>query len=205
VRVAHIDQAPSSHRQSQPKNVRFSTSCGGHYWPVVPLPADSAKTYGDSVHETAYRKTDAFLVPVAPPGRTSSALITNRNWEQSGRTSDRQRLGSLRHRPQAAERYLWSSTRRGRLPRPRGAPVRARRHQSHPCLLHDLGPSQHRRGEHCGQWCLVHNVLTAFDRSRSLKHVALVTGLKHYLGPFECTPRSSWTLRSARRCRGCPP
>jgi nucleoside-diphosphate-sugar epimerase len=32
---------------------------------------------------------------------------------------------------------------------------------------------------------LVRNVLTAFDRSRSLKHVALVTGLKHYLGPFE--------------------
>jgi hypothetical protein len=31
----------------------------------------------------------------------------------------------------------------------------------------------------------VHNVLAAFDRSDSLRHVALVTGLKHYLGPFE--------------------
>src|ERR1700722_15457966 len=32
---------------------------------------------------------------------------------------------------------------------------------------------------------LVRNVLTALDRSAGLRHVALVTGLKHYLGPFE--------------------
>jgi nucleoside-diphosphate-sugar epimerase len=32
---------------------------------------------------------------------------------------------------------------------------------------------------------LVTNVLTAFDRWRGLKHAALVTGLKYYLGPFE--------------------
>ena len=32
---------------------------------------------------------------------------------------------------------------------------------------------------------LVRNVLAALERSESLKHVALVTGLKHYLGPFE--------------------
>src|SRR3989440_2711708 len=32
---------------------------------------------------------------------------------------------------------------------------------------------------------LVRNVLAALERSKSLKHVALVTGLKHYLGPFE--------------------
>jgi nucleoside-diphosphate-sugar epimerase len=32
---------------------------------------------------------------------------------------------------------------------------------------------------------LVRNVLGALDRSASLRHVALVTGLKHYLGPFE--------------------
>jgi nucleoside-diphosphate-sugar epimerase len=32
---------------------------------------------------------------------------------------------------------------------------------------------------------LVRNVIAAFDQSRGLKHVALVTGLKHYLGPFE--------------------
>jgi nucleoside-diphosphate-sugar epimerase len=32
---------------------------------------------------------------------------------------------------------------------------------------------------------LVRNVLAALDRSKSLRHVALVTGLKHYLGPFE--------------------
>jgi nucleoside-diphosphate-sugar epimerase len=32
---------------------------------------------------------------------------------------------------------------------------------------------------------LVRNVLAAFDRSGSLRHVALVTGLKHYPGPFE--------------------
>jgi hypothetical protein len=31
----------------------------------------------------------------------------------------------------------------------------------------------------------VRNVLAALDRSKSLRHVALVTGLKHYLGPFE--------------------
>jgi nucleoside-diphosphate-sugar epimerase len=32
---------------------------------------------------------------------------------------------------------------------------------------------------------LVRNVLAAFKPSVSLRHVALVTGLKHYLGPFE--------------------
>jgi nucleoside-diphosphate-sugar epimerase len=32
---------------------------------------------------------------------------------------------------------------------------------------------------------LVRNVLAALERSASLRHVALVTGLKHYLGPFE--------------------
>jgi nucleoside-diphosphate-sugar epimerase len=32
---------------------------------------------------------------------------------------------------------------------------------------------------------LVRNLLAALDRSASLRHVALVTGLKHYLGPFE--------------------
>jgi nucleoside-diphosphate-sugar epimerase len=32
---------------------------------------------------------------------------------------------------------------------------------------------------------LVRNLLSALDRSKSLRHVALVTGLKHYLGPFE--------------------
>jgi nucleoside-diphosphate-sugar epimerase len=32
---------------------------------------------------------------------------------------------------------------------------------------------------------LVRNVLAALERSKSLKHVALVTGLKHYLGPLE--------------------
>src|SRR5260370_29892870 len=32
---------------------------------------------------------------------------------------------------------------------------------------------------------LVRNVLAALERSKNLKHVALVTGLKHYLGPFE--------------------
>jgi nucleoside-diphosphate-sugar epimerase len=32
---------------------------------------------------------------------------------------------------------------------------------------------------------LVRNLLAALDRSESLRHVALVTGLKHYLGPFE--------------------
>ena len=32
---------------------------------------------------------------------------------------------------------------------------------------------------------LVRNLLAALDPSESLRHVALVTGLKHYLGPFE--------------------
>src|SRR5437016_5323317 len=32
---------------------------------------------------------------------------------------------------------------------------------------------------------LVRNVLAALQRSKTLAHVALVTGLKHYLGPFE--------------------
>jgi nucleoside-diphosphate-sugar epimerase len=32
---------------------------------------------------------------------------------------------------------------------------------------------------------LVRNLLAALEPSRSLRHVALVTGLKHYLGPFE--------------------
>ena len=32
---------------------------------------------------------------------------------------------------------------------------------------------------------MLRNLLAALDDARSLKHVALVTGLKHYLGPFE--------------------
>src|SRR5580692_11067574 len=32
---------------------------------------------------------------------------------------------------------------------------------------------------------LVRNVLAALERSKNLRHAALVTGLKHYLGPFE--------------------
>ena len=32
---------------------------------------------------------------------------------------------------------------------------------------------------------MVHNVLDAVSRAESVQHVALVTGLKHYLGPFE--------------------
>ena len=32
---------------------------------------------------------------------------------------------------------------------------------------------------------MVRNLLEAVSRSRSVRHVALVTGLKHYLGPFE--------------------
>ncbi len=32
---------------------------------------------------------------------------------------------------------------------------------------------------------MVRNVLAALDRSAGLRYVALVTGLKHYLGPFE--------------------
>ena len=32
---------------------------------------------------------------------------------------------------------------------------------------------------------MVRNLLAALDSSESLRHVALVTGLKHYLGPFE--------------------
>jgi nucleoside-diphosphate-sugar epimerase len=31
---------------------------------------------------------------------------------------------------------------------------------------------------------IVRNLLDVLSRSRSVKHVALVTGLKHYLGPF---------------------
>src|SRR5260370_19782080 len=32
---------------------------------------------------------------------------------------------------------------------------------------------------------LVRNLLATLDRSTSLRHVALVSGLKHYLGPFD--------------------
>ncbi len=32
---------------------------------------------------------------------------------------------------------------------------------------------------------MVHNVLDAVSKARTVQHVALVTGLKHYLGPFE--------------------
>ncbi len=37
---------------------------------------------------------------------------------------------------------------------------------------------------------LVRNLLAALDPSESLRHVALVTGLKHYLGPFEAYARA---------------
>ena len=37
---------------------------------------------------------------------------------------------------------------------------------------------------------MVRNLLAAFDPSEGLRHVALVTGLKHYLGPFESYARA---------------
>jgi nucleoside-diphosphate-sugar epimerase len=37
---------------------------------------------------------------------------------------------------------------------------------------------------------LVRNVLSAFDRTKNLRHAALVTGMKHYLGPFEDNAKS---------------
>jgi len=37
---------------------------------------------------------------------------------------------------------------------------------------------------------MVRNVLAALSRKKSLRHVALVTGLKHYLGPFEAYAKS---------------
>ncbi len=38
---------------------------------------------------------------------------------------------------------------------------------------------------------MVRNLLDAVSRSRSVEHVALVTGLKHYLGPFEAYGKGS--------------
>jgi hypothetical protein len=32
---------------------------------------------------------------------------------------------------------------------------------------------------------MVRNVLDAVSKAETIQHVALVTGLKHYLGPFE--------------------
>jgi nucleoside-diphosphate-sugar epimerase len=37
---------------------------------------------------------------------------------------------------------------------------------------------------------IVRNLLAALDRAERLRHVALVTGLKHYLGPFEAYARA---------------
>ena len=38
---------------------------------------------------------------------------------------------------------------------------------------------------------MVRNVLTAIRPAKSVEHVALVTGLKHYLGPFEAYGKGS--------------
>jgi hypothetical protein len=48
---------------------------------------------------------------------------------------------------------------------------------------------------------LVRNLLAALDRSNNLRHVALVTGLKHYLGPFEdyAKPADELGLRDHER------
>ena len=46
---------------------------------------------------------------------------------------------------------------------------------------------------------MVRNVLAAVARSRSLRHVALVTGLKHYLGPFEAYAKAGTTPETPLR------
>ncbi len=45
---------------------------------------------------------------------------------------------------------------------------------------------------------MVRNLLTSASRSKSLQHVALVTGLKHYLGPFEAYGKGKLPLTPFR-------
>jgi nucleoside-diphosphate-sugar epimerase len=54
---------------------------------------------------------------------------------------------------------------------------------------------------------LVRNLLAAVDPSESLRHVALVTGLKHYLGPFEyyAKAKPDTPLREEMPIGGRPP
>jgi hypothetical protein len=51
--------------------------------------------------------------------------------------------------------------------------------------------SRRHRGEgHRGQWGMVRDLLAALFSASSVKHLALVTGLKHCLGPFDADVRT---------------
>jgi hypothetical protein len=62
-----------------------------------------------------------------------------------------------------------------------------------PRLHHHLDAPGVRSGKHPRQRALVRNLLDALSPKNRVRHVALVTGLKHYLGPFEAYA-SSGTL-----------
>ena len=65
------------------------------------------------------------------------------------------------------------------------------RAEAEPRLSDRLVAPADRRGKHQGQRRdRPHACSTRSRRRRSVKHVALVTGLKHYLGPFEAYARS---------------
>ena len=49
---------------------------------------------------------------------------------------------------------------------------------------------------------IVADVLDALSPGKTVEHVALVTGLKHYLGPFEAYAKAPATLPSARTRTG---
>ena len=50
---------------------------------------------------------------------------------------------------------------------------------------------------------MLQNLLDATAAEKSVRHVALVTGLKHYLGPFEAYATGSRTRRSPKINRAC--
>ena len=66
---------------------------------------------------------------------------------------------------------------------PRCAPPSRR--EAHACLHHHLAPPAHRGGEHPRQRRHGAQPPRRLSHGSTVQHVALVTGLKHYLGPFE--------------------
>ena len=75
-----------------------------------------------------------------------------------------------------------------------GAWLSGQRAETEPRLSDGLVASADRRREHQVNAGIVRTVLDAVAPARSVRHVALVTGLKHYLGPFEA-------YRAAELCR----
>ena len=121
---------------------------------------------------------------------------------QPGLSPGLQGLGGPRHRPQAGGGIPGSARSRPTCSTRRRSGRRSPVDPTHVFITTWVRRATEEENV-AANGALVRNLLAAVA-AESLRHVALVTGLKHYLGPFETTPRPGRIPRSARRCRGCP-